>query len=187
MSIFDSLKKTAVDAVNSAVSNMSNKSETFTFEALPESVAEMKALPEASLDTPFKAAALTVCALCAYAAAPQIGTDMLNFLKGPQPLSVSEQQFLKDRFRDGKTYVPFSYFEGAVPENDYTPSQPFKVTVSTNAYSFSDQGYATLHIKSGGADSARQVKLRQKGNQWFLWEQFLLPDIRKPKSQDPWA
>ena len=187
MSIFDSLKKTAADAVKGAVSNASNTSETFTFAALPESVEELKALPEASLDTPFKAAALTVCALCAYAAAPQIGTDMLNFLKGPQPLSVQEQQFLKDRFSDGKTYVPFSYFEGAKPENDYTPAEPFKITVSSNPYSFTDQGYATLHIKSGGADSARQVKLRQKGDQWFLWEQFLLPDIRKPKSQDPWA
>ena len=187
MSIFDSLKKTATNTVKGAVSNASNTSETFTFAALPESVEELKALPEASLDTPFKAAALTVCALCAYVAAPQIGTDMLNFLKGPQPLSNYEQQFLKDRFSDGKTYVPFSYFEGATPENDYTPAEPFKITVSSNPHSFTDQGYATLHIKSGGADSARQVKLRQKGDQWFLLEQFLLPDIRKPKSQDPWA
>ena len=187
MSIFDSLKKSAAGAIKNVVSNASNTYETFTFASLPESVDEMKALPEASLDTPFKAAALTVCALCAYAAAPQIGIDMLNFLKGPQHLSTYEQQFLKDRFSDGKTYVPFSYFEGAVPENDYTPNEPFKITISTNTYSFSDEGYATLHIKSGGADSARQVKLRQKGNQWFLWEQFLLPDIRKPKSQDTWG
>ena len=42
---------------------------------------------------------------------------------------------------------------------------------------------------SGGADSARQIKLRTKPStgQWFLWEQFLLADIRKPVSADPWA
>lgn len=52
-----------------------------------------------------------------------------------------------------------------------------------------EQGYLTLHIRSGGADSPRQIKLRQKPStgQWFLWEQFLLSDIRPPVSADPWA
>ena len=81
MSIFDKLKKTAGDAINSTVNALGNKSETFTFASLPESLAEMQALPEASLDTPFKTAALTVCALCAYAADKQIGIDMLNWLR----------------------------------------------------------------------------------------------------------
>ena len=41
-------------------------------------------------------------------------------------------------------------------------------------------------VKSGGADSPRQVVLRSKPStgQWFLWDQFLLSGIRKPKSQD---
>lgn len=186
MSIFDSLRKTAQTAVKTAAERLTNTSETFTFAALPESVEQMKALPEASLDTPYKAAALTVCALCAYAASPEIGISMLNFLKGPQPLSTYELQFLRDRFMD-KKYVPFSYFKGAAPDNDYTPAQPFTVTVFSNPYSFNEEKYAVLYIQSGGADNPRQVKLRAKGNQWFLWEQFLLPDIRVPKSQDPWA
>ena len=40
-----------------------------------------------------------------------------------------------------------------------------------------------------GADSARQIRLRTKPStgQWFLWEQFLLSDIRVPVSADPWA
>lgn len=186
MSIFDKLKKTAAEIAQDAASKLQNSTETFTFSALPESVDEMKALPEAALDTPFKAAALTVCALCAYAAEPSVGIDMLNFLKGPQPLSQYEKQFLKDRFLD-KKYVPFSYFKGAKPENDYTPDEPFTITISTNPYSFKEENYATLWMTSGGADSPREVKLRKKGEQWFLWEQFLLPDIRKAKSEDPWA
>ncbi|MBQ9949814.1 MAG: hypothetical protein IJO93_03730 [Clostridia bacterium] len=163
-------------------------SETFTFSALPESLEQMCALPEAALDTPFQAAALTVCALCAYAAEKEIGISMLNFLRGPRPLSGVDISFLDDRFRDKKTYVPFSYFEGAVPQNDYTPNVPFKITVSTNPYSYDNDSYCKLYITSGGADAPRAVTLRQKGDgKWCLWEQFLLPDIRTPKSQDPWA
>ena len=69
MSIFDKLKNTAQQAVNSAAKTIGSKKETFTFTSLPESLAEMQALPEAGLDSPFKTAALTVLALCAYAAA----------------------------------------------------------------------------------------------------------------------
>lgn len=188
MSIFDKLKSTAQNAVNSAVSSIGNKSETFTFAALPESLDEMKALPEATLDSPFKTAALTVCALCAYAADRQIGTDMLNWLRGPRPLNGMDISFLNDRFRDSKEYIPFSYFAGANPDNDYTPTVPYTVTVSSNQYSDSEQNYMNLYIASGGADSPRSVKLRKKGDgQWCLWEQFLLVGIRIPKSSDPWA
>ena len=87
MSIFDKLKKGAAEAVQNAAKGAANafgkKEETFTFQALPESLAEMQALSEASLDTPFKTAALTVCALCVYAADKDIGTEMLNWLRGP--------------------------------------------------------------------------------------------------------
>ena len=113
---------------------------------------------------------------------------MLNFLKGPRPLSNMEIQFIDDRLRDGKTYVPFSYFKGATPENDYTPDKPYSITVESNPYSDANQGYKKLIIKSSGADTPREVQLRMKGDgQWLLWEQFLLPDIRAPKSADPWA
>lgn len=192
MGLFDKLKNTAASAVGGAVNNaamsIGNKSETFTFTAHPESLAQMQALPEASLDSPFKAAALTVCALCAYAADKNIGTEMLNWLRGPRPLNGTEISFLNDRFRDGKTYIPFSYFEGATPDNDYTPSEPFRVTVQSTHVSGEEQGYMKLFIPCGGADSPRPIKLRMKGDgKWFLWEQYLLTGIRTPKSADPWA
>ena len=170
---------------NSDINNSGNKSETFTFQSLPESLEELKELPEATLDTPFKTAALTLCALCAYSKDEKVGKEMLNWLKGPQPLSNAELQFLKERIT-GRTHVPFSYFAGAKPDNDYTPDEPFTLTISDNPYSYQNQNYAVMHLKSGGADSPRQIKLRKKGNQWFLWEQFVLVDIRAPKSADPW-
>ena len=48
MGLFDKLKNTAASAVGGAVNNaamsIGNKSETFTFTALPESLAQMQAL-----------------------------------------------------------------------------------------------------------------------------------------------
>ncbi len=189
MSIFDKLKSTAKQAVSTAAQSIGNKSETFTFTSLPESLAEMQALPEASMDTPFKTAALTVLALCAYAADKQIGTEMLNWLRGPRPLNGQEISFLNDRFRDGKTYLPFTYFKGSTPENDYTPAEPYTIIIESNHVSDDEAGYMKLFIPCGGADSPRSVKLRQRGSdgKWFLWEQYLLTGVRTPKSADPWA
>ena len=192
MSIFDKLfnkaANVAAGAVKTAVSNAASKKEEVTFAKLPESLEELQTLPEAKLDDPYKTAALTVVALCVYAADKNIGIEMLNFLKGPRPLTNHEISFIDDRLRDGKTYVPFSYFKGAKPENDYTPDIPYSITVESDPYSDANEGYKKLIIKSGGADTPREVQLRMKGDgQWLLWEQFLLPDIRAPKSADPWA
>jgi hypothetical protein len=84
--------------------------------------------------------------------------------------------------------VPFSYFKGATPANNYTPERPFTVTVESNPYSDANPGYMKLFLRSGGADNPREVVLRKKGDgQWMLWDQFLLVGIRSPKSADPWA
>ncbi len=159
----------------------------FTFEKLPDTLEELNSLPEVSLDDPFKAAALTVCALCTYTKNREEGIKMLNFLKGPKPLTNMDIQFINDRFMDDRSYVIFSYFEGTTPDNNYTPSVPYTLNISDNAYSYQEEGYVSLSLTSSGADSPRKITLRQKGNQWFLWQQYLLPDIRKPKNKDPWA
>ena len=181
MSIFDKLKKNIAGITG-------NQKETIEFKAIPESLAQMRALEEAALDTPFQTAALTVCALCVYAADKEMGAQMLNWLRGPRPMSNHELSFLNDRFREGKYYIPFSYFEGAVVENDYTPNQPFRITFEVGPYADANPGYKKLLVRSGGADNPREIVLRQRGDgKWFLWDQFLLAGIRVPKSEDPWA
>lgn len=186
MSIFDKILK-ATQTTGSAFQKPETQSVTFSFSSLPKNLTQLQALPEAALSTPFQAAALTVCALCVYGTDRENGKEMLNFLKGPRPLSNQEISFLNDRFRDG-TYVPFSYFAGARPDNDYTPNLPLTVTVTAGPYADANPGYKKLHIASGGADNPREVVLRQKGDgQWLLWEQFLMVGIRQPKSADPWA
>lgn len=197
MGLFDRLKYTAEkkikdaagDALQSAAKSVGTKKETFTFTSLPESLAEMQQLPEAALETPYQAAALTVLALCAYVADQQIGTEMLNWLRGPRPLNGQDISFLNDRFRDGKTYLPFTYFVGAKPENNYTPTEPYKIVVESNHTSDDEKGYMKLFIPCGGADAPRPIKLRQRGSdqKWFLWEQYLLTGVQTPKEADPWA
>ena len=118
----------------------------FTFAALPGDLVAMQALPEAALQTPAQTAALTVLALCAYAKDPEAGIAMLDWLRGPRPLTGMDRSFLRDRFRDGKSYLPFTYLEGATPENGYTPSQPFRIRVVANATSAAEAGYQKLFL-----------------------------------------
>ena len=198
MSFFDNLKRQAAQAAQSAGSQAAkqameetgNKSYTVTLSQLPVNLAQLQAMPEASLQKPEHTAALTVAALCVYPIDQEAALEMLNYLQGPRGITPYDKQFLQDRFRD-KDYVPRSYFAGANPQNNYEPTEPYTVTVFENPYSRSqlDEGYLTLYVCSGGADSPRQIKLRHKPStgQWFLWEQFLLSDIRKPVSADPWA
>ncbi len=159
---------------------------TIRFSALPKNVSELSALPEFAMTDPFQTAALTVAVLCRYEKDPEETVRMLNALKGPRPLTPFEIQFLRDRLA-GKGYKPFSYFDGAAPSNDYTPTLPYTITIEDDPYTYQNEGYARLHLVSFGADSPRPVTLRKKGDQWLLWDQLLLADIRTPAKDDPWA
>lgn len=203
MGFFDSFKRQAESvikreasqginkAVNDAVQSVGkgrNHTETFTFSALPSNVAELQALPEASLDSAFKTTALTLAALCNYEHNPDATIEMLNFLKGPGEVSGFEKQFIKEHLGSAG-YKARSYFDGATPQNSYKPNVPYKITIIENPYSFNNADWATLYVQSGGADNPRPVKLRRKPStgQWFLVEIQCLSDIRIPAEEDPWA
>ena len=203
MGLFDSLKRKAESAlkrevsqgISNAVNTVAqsagkgrNHSETFAFASLPTNVAELKALPEASLDSAFKTTALTLAALCNYEHDPDTTIEMLNFLKGPAEVSGFEKQFIKEHL-GSEGYKARSYFEGATPQNSYKPDVPYKITVIENPYSFDNADWATLYVHSGGADNPRPMKLRRKPStgQWFLVEIQCLGDIRVPVEEDPWA
>ena len=160
-----------------------------TFEKLPTTLEEMKALPQAAMKTPEDTAALTVAALCVFPTDREACYAMLDFLRGPRPLSTFEKQFIRDRFMDGKDYIARSYFDGATPANNYTPAQPFTLSLERNPAPIAEEGYVRIDARSGGADSPRQITLRIKPStgEWFLWDQMLLGGIRVPASQDPWA
>ena len=202
MALFDMFKSKAENAIKksvnsavtqgfnkatSAVSNLGNKKEKIVFSSLPSTFEEFASLPQAALSTPFETAAMTVLAFCYYPQNKDLALQMVNFLRGPRPLSGGDISFIADRFRDSD-YVPRSYFEGSTPANDYTPAEPYTIIVSESPYSYQNEGYATLYITSGGADSPRSVQMRKaKDGKWYLWEQFILVGIRQPESANPWA
>ncbi len=195
MGLFDMFTNKAVNqignqvgnAIKQGVQNAGNKSEKIVFSSLPETYEQFISLPQASLSTPFETAAMTVLAFCYYPLNKDLSLQMLDYLRGPRPLSGYDKQFIRDRFMD-KDYVPRSYFEGATPDNDYQPKEPYTITVSDNPNSYVNEGMARLFLRSGGADSLRQIDLRKaKDGKWYLWEQYILSDIRQPESSNPWA
>ncbi len=196
MGLFDSLKNKAVhtaeNAVRGAVAGASqsngNHTETVTLSSLPQTLAELQAMPQADLQDPYGTVALTLAALCRYADSVDDCVQMLDFLRGPRPLSPMDKQFLRDRLV-GKAYVPVSYFEGTSVQNDYTPSVPYRIAVKKNPYSAQGEDFLTLYVHSSGADNDRIVEVRRKPStgQWFLWEIKCLSDIRIPAFADPWA
>ncbi|MBP5288246.1 MAG: hypothetical protein J6Z79_00045 [Clostridia bacterium] len=211
MGLFDDLfgaaKNAAANAARSAGRTVTNEAQSAVQQAarsavsqgkitkvplasLPRTLAELQAMPEAALTDPNAAAALTIAALCVFPQDRAACYEMLNFLRGPRPMSPMDEAFIRDRFMDGKDYLPRSYFDGAKPDNDYTPDQPLAVTVKEQTNSREQEGYITLYLFSGGADNPRPVTFRNKPStgQWFLWEYSgLLSGIRIPKSQDAWA
>ena len=179
-----------IDKITGKVAKeIKNTHKTFTFQALPKTLEECKALPEAALSDPYATAALSVLALTRFPEDRETCYEMLNFLKGPDPLTTMEKSHIADRFMDGKNYKPFSFFQGAVPGNNYTPSEPYTIKVSSTPYSFENEGWAVLYMHSGGADNERPVRLRKKPStgQWFLVEIQYLGDIRIPASEDKWS
>ena len=202
MALFDMFKSKAENAIKksvnsavtqginkatSAVSNLGNKKEKIVFRNLPSTFEEFASLPQAALSTPFDTAAMTVLAFCYYPQNKDLALQMVNYLRGPRPLSGGDISFIADRFRDSD-YVPRSYFEGSTPANDYTPAEPYTIIVSESPYSYQNEGYATLYITSGGADAPRSVQMRKaKDGKWYLWEQFILVGIRQQESANPWA
>ena len=116
MGLFDRKKNTAAQAEESFSNADKNKTVEVVFPALPDNFEQFKALEQAALSNPFDVAALTVLALCFYPQDRDASLAMLDFLRGPRPLSTYDKQFIRDRFMD-KDYVPRSYFNGATPQN----------------------------------------------------------------------
>lgn len=161
---------------------------TFEFAKAPASLAELQAMDEASLNSPYKTTALAILALLNFEKDINSMFEMLDFLNGPDDVSAYTKQFIKDRLT-GKAYKVSSFFKGATPDNGYKYSEPMTITVSANPYSFDEDNYATMYVKSSGADSERPVKLRKKPStgQWFVTDIQCLSDIRIPVAADPWA
>lgn len=161
------------------------------FNKLPSNLSELQACEYADLSKPEYTAALFMAAVKVYSTDKNEAFAMIQHLMGPRQLSNYEKHFISDRLsnRDKAQYLADSFFLGSSVENNYKPSEPYTIEITQDSNSYANEGYAKLFIKSSGADSARPIVLRHKPstNQWFMWEQFLMSDIRQPAALDPWA
>ncbi len=180
---FESLGTNSGAYINyKAVNKMDNK--TITLATLPTTAAQVSPGTNAH-----QVAAYAIASLARYEHDPEGAIAMLNVLRGPRPVSEYDKQFMRERFRNCP-YIARSFFKGATPQNNYTPAQPYAVTVESTPYTYQEAGYAKFYLHSGGADNSRPIVLRQKGStgEWFLWEcNNLLGQIRMPVKDDPWA
>ena len=188
--VMNNALKGADKLANQAINNIKQKKETFTFDRIPETLDEMKALPQSNLQNPFGVVALVILAMNNFNRDLDKCKEMLTFLKGPGTLMNQEISRMNDQLK-GKDYLMRSYFEGTTPENNYKPTEPYKITVfdHPNSYDNEKDVYVTLWVKSSGSDSDRQVRLRKKQStgEWFLNEEYLTPGIKTPQEADPWA
>ncbi len=155
---------------------------------LPTTLQEFQSLSQAALATPEQTCIMLLCALHLYVADKDTGISALNVIRGPRPMTPYDTQFLRDRLYD-KPYLPLAYFQGATPQNNYQPDIPYMLDIRSDSRPQDvESGYIRVFLKTTGADSPRPIKLRQKGNQWFLWEySSILTGIRIPVEKDPWA
>ena len=159
-----------------------------TVSSVPTTSEEFSALPQNDLSKPENTCAMFLLALALYLKDSDAGVAALNTLRGPRPLSNYDIQFLRDRLR-GKSYLPLAYFDGATPANNYVPSNPLTLEVIADSRPQDiEEGYLRLFLKTTGAGSPRPIKLRQKGDSWYLWEySSILSGIRIPSEADAWT
>jgi len=162
------------------------------YEKIFTSLDEMKGINRTD---PYNVVGLYVHAICNYEDNnPNKLYEMIQYLLGEfQPLSELMKQNLKDRMlqNDKYKFIGKSYFVGATPKNDYTPTIPYEIEIKENPYTDSEEGYKKLFLKSGGADSDRPITLRlAKDGNYYLWSDSfigILSDIRPIESTNPWA
>ena len=121
-----------------------------TLTHLPDTAAEFEALSRCA---PEEVCACFLCALNLYIKDKDAGVAAMDLLRGPRPMTPYDAQFLRDRLR-GKEYLPLAYFEGAAPENSYTPAQPYVLNVLPDPRPQDmEPGYLRLFLRTAGADS----------------------------------
>lgn len=171
------------------------KQVTFTFNALPRNIEELKTLEVDNrkyFESQYFVTALFICCLNRIADNSADAWEMINYLRthtatvgmnGINVVSNLDMQNIVQSNLVGKDSNGFpvvnglrSFFAGATPENLYTPTTPYKVTVVEAAADpiLVENGvtYARLHVISGGADSAQgPLTLRKTNNHgWLIWD-----------------
>ena len=158
-----------------------------TFHELPTDEQVFFNLTDSMLNLPEKVCALFVIALRIYAVDPELGMEMICFLRNEEKLEENEiKNMLKEPLKKS-AYIPLSYFKGAVPENSYTPEMPYVITVKEVGRRPRFRKEMTMYVGCPGAGVYRPVSLVKKkrrkinkkllGDPWFIsdYSSLVLP------------
>ena len=175
---YDAEKAVKVESVDGGIK--------VVFEELPQTAEDLEALlalyPQSDARN---TGAFFIASLVRYVDSTEDGLAMIDLLRGPRPMNDMDKNFIRDRLRD-KAYLPGAYFQGAAPENNYTPDTPWTLMVYDDLME-AEEGYIYIQVSTTGADSRRRITLREKDGQYYLWEYSnVLTGIRLPASEDPW-
>ena len=121
-----------------------------TLNQIPGTLQEFRMCPQMDLSRPENTCVMFLCALQLYIKDREAGVAAMNMLRGPRPMTPYDSQFLRDRLRD-KAYLPMAYFEGAMPQNNYTPTQPYVLHVLPDPRPQDiEDGYIRVFLKRQG-------------------------------------
>ena len=168
------------------------KQVTFTFNALPRNIEELKTLEVDNrkyFESQYFVTALFICCLNRIVDNSADAWEMINYLRthtatvgmnGVELVSNADMQNIVQSNLVGKDTNGYpvvnglrSYFAGSSPSNLYTPTTPYKVTVveqhAEPLYTLDGVTYARLHVLSSGADSpVGWLTLRKTNNHGWL-------------------
>ena len=159
----------------------------------------------------FNAMAATICAACTFAGGsnpsdPFFSKDpvrsMFEYINGPN-IDIARSQMdnaissMKSAIQACGSNVYKSYFNGATPENNYTPSEPFVLEMYKGPYYIEGKETITgdrpttymILVKSNGADSERYIDVyhSEVADRWFSYDnQFMhiiANDFKAPKKK----
>ena len=202
------------DNGESVILDVTVKQHTFTFSTIPtcyEDIIQYK------LDSPYKTMALMIMAFRTWT--PQNKTDclqMMDYLTNTDVDSYktdangrklskkfSEYQFWTDFVRDRMTqnnkyrYIGNAYLDGAMPSNDYTPTEPYTVTVRESVYNpykpsdghLTDPTLYQVLTTIPGADNDRySIFYQDQRGDWRVFGDYwkgLLTDVKTPSGDIP--
>lgn len=155
--------------------------------SLPAAFEEFISMPQMDLTIPQNTVAMFLVALNTFIQNKKLGKAMIDKLKGPVPLNAHDESFLRDRFWD-KPYLPMAYFNGATPQNNYTPTIPLTLRIFDDDRKNAQEGFIRLFLETTGADAKRPITLRKKDDHWYLWEySSVLMGVRLPAKENPWG
>ncbi len=163
---------------------------------IPATFEEFEAKYNELATTPEGAIAMFLAAMDIYAQNEELGKYCFGVCFHPENRNGELPNkyflsFMRSRFHygDGQPWIARSYFEGAKPENGYTPKSPLTLKMKSRV---DDKDYLTSMdadiekrwLKSSGADSERAVQvLRVRGEKlYYIFEYGGLPSqVRKPR------